>query len=70
MFLSAVSILFGVILTLVLQYYVLLVYFKKSPVVEPPNKPKEEVYSLPEVSIFHFSYALTTNCITISKFRL
>lgn len=50
LFLSLISILFGAILTLVLQYYVLLVYFKKNPVAEPPNKPKTDVYTLPEVS--------------------
>lgn len=49
LFLSGVSILFGVILTIVLQYYVLLVYFKKNPVAEPPRKLKSEQYSLPEV---------------------
>lgn len=49
LFLSGVSVLFGVILTLVLQYYVLLVYFKKNPVVEPPRKLETEEYSLPEV---------------------
>lgn len=49
LFLSGVSILFGVILTLVLQYYALLVYFKKNPVAEPPRKLKTEEYSLPEV---------------------
>lgn len=52
LFLSLISILFGAILTLILQYYVLLVYFKKNPVVEPPNKPKTDVYNLPEVSPF------------------
>ncbi|GJQ73115.1 hypothetical protein Trydic_g1744 [Trypoxylus dichotomus] len=45
---SAVSILFGIILTLVIQYYVLLKYFNKNPVVEAPKKINEEAYTLPE----------------------
>lgn len=49
LFLSAVSILFGIILTLVIQYYVLLKYFNKSPIVEAPKKINEEAYTLPEV---------------------
>lgn len=55
LFLSLISILFGAILTLVLQYYVLLVYFKKNPKVEPPTKQtKTDVYALPEVSGYTF----------------
>lgn len=60
LFLSLISILFGVILTLVLQYYVLLVYFKKNPMVGPPNKQiKTDVYALPEVSFSTFSEIVT-----------
>lgn len=56
LFLSAISILFGAILTLILQYYVLLVYFKKNPVAERPNKPRTDVYSLPDVSSFSVDF--------------
>lgn len=51
LFLSLIFIIIGVILTLVLQYYVLFVYFKRKPVVEPPSKqPKLDTYALPDVS--------------------
>lgn len=48
LFLSVVSILIGIILTLVVQYYVLLKYFNKNPEASPPKQPYSEVCSLPE----------------------
>lgn len=49
LFLSGVSIIFGIILTLVLQYYVILKYFNKNPLVTTPKKFNIQVYDLPEV---------------------
>lgn len=48
-FLSCVSIIFGIILTLVVQYYVILKYFNKSPLVTTPKKFNIQVFDLPEV---------------------
>lgn len=48
LFLSFVSIFFGIILTLVVQYYVLVRYFQKSPIASVPKKFSTEAYSLPE----------------------
>ncbi|XP_022900030.1 PDZ domain-containing protein 8 [Onthophagus taurus] len=47
-FLTTVSLLFGIILTLVVQYYVLVKCFNKNPLAEKPEKLREEVFSLPE----------------------
>ncbi|XP_072392381.1 PDZ domain-containing protein 8 [Diabrotica undecimpunctata] len=47
-FLACVSVLFGIILTLSVQYYVLYVYLKKSPVAKPPVTKNTAEYSLPQ----------------------
>ncbi|KAF5281441.1 hypothetical protein FQA39_LY17795 [Lamprigera yunnana] len=48
LFLSVISILIGIIITLVVQYYVLLKYFDRNPQASPPKKPHSEICSLPE----------------------
>uniref|UniRef100_A0A1Y1LUY4 PDZ domain-containing protein n=2 Tax=Photinus pyralis TaxID=7054 RepID=A0A1Y1LUY4_PHOPY len=48
LFLSMISIIIGIIVTLVVQYYVLIKYFDKNPTASPPKKPHAEVFSLPE----------------------
>lgn len=52
MFLVFLSFLIGIIVTLVVQYYILYSYFKRSPEVTP-NERKEGAtdYVLPEVHI-------------------
>ncbi|XP_068910314.1 PDZ domain-containing protein 8 [Tenebrio molitor] len=47
-FVVFVSFLIGIIVTLVVQYYILYSYFKTSPVVEPSEKQSPTDYSLPE----------------------
>ncbi|KAK9882847.1 hypothetical protein WA026_023545 [Henosepilachna vigintioctopunctata] len=47
-FLSCISILVGIIITLVVQYYLLYAYFKKSPLAKSHEKAETEDYSLPE----------------------
>ncbi|KAJ8977988.1 hypothetical protein NQ317_004532 [Molorchus minor] len=42
------NILFGIVLTLVVQYYILYVYLKKGPVAKPPLIKNPGDYSLPE----------------------
>ncbi|XP_044760980.1 PDZ domain-containing protein 8 isoform X2 [Coccinella septempunctata] len=46
-FLSCVSIVLGIVITLVVQYYILYAYFKKSPLAKSPEKPTSD-YFLPE----------------------
>lgn len=53
-FLGCISVLFGVILTLTVQYYILYVYLKKGPIVKPTLQKNSVDYSLPEVSNIHF----------------
>lgn len=51
LFLGCISVLFGVILTLTVQYYILYVYLKKGPVAKPDLKKTSLIdYSLPQVS--------------------
>ncbi|CAH1980630.1 unnamed protein product [Acanthoscelides obtectus] len=48
LFLVCISVLFGVILTLAVQYYILYVYLKKEPVAKPSQRPNSIEYKLPE----------------------
>ncbi|KAJ8936902.1 hypothetical protein NQ318_010929 [Aromia moschata] len=48
LFLGCISVLFGIILTLGVQYYILYVYLRKSPVAKPLLRKDSEDYSLPE----------------------
>lgn len=59
LFLSGVSIIFGIILTLVLQYYVILKYFNKNPLVTTPKKFNIQTYDLPEVNITNFVFKVS-----------
>lgn len=56
LFLSGVSIIFGVILTLVLQYYVILRYFNNNPIANAPKKFNIQEYDLPEVNLKLLTY--------------
>ncbi|XP_018569402.1 PDZ domain-containing protein 8 [Anoplophora glabripennis] len=47
-FLGCISVLFGIILTLSVQYYILYIYLKKSPVAKPSLRRNSVDYSLPE----------------------
>lgn len=49
-FWGCISVLFGVILTLTVQYYILYVYLKKGPIAKPIPQKNSVDYSLPEVS--------------------
>lgn len=49
-FLSCISVLIGVILTLTVQYYILYIYLKKAPIAKPTVQKNPLNYSLPEVS--------------------
>ncbi|XP_045460736.1 PDZ domain-containing protein 8 isoform X1 [Harmonia axyridis] len=46
-FLSLVSVVLGIVITLVVQYYIFYAFFKKSPLAKTPEKPTTN-YSLPE----------------------
>lgn len=47
-FLSCVSIILGIVITLFVQYYLLYVYFKKIPVAKEPGRSASPAYALPE----------------------
>lgn len=47
--LIVISVCVGIVLTVVVQYYVLVRYFNKGPIAETPKKLNTEAYSLPEV---------------------
>ncbi|KAL3280381.1 hypothetical protein HHI36_017868 [Cryptolaemus montrouzieri] len=47
-FLFCIAVLLGIIMTLVVQYYLLYAYFKKSPLAKSPEKPGSSDYFLPE----------------------
>lgn len=49
-FLSCISVLIGVILTLTVQYYILYIYLKKAPIAKHTVQKNPLDYSLPEVS--------------------
>ncbi|XP_065156770.1 PDZ domain-containing protein 8 isoform X2 [Atheta coriaria] len=46
--LIVISVCVGIVLTVVVQYYVLVRYFNKGPIAETPKKLNTEAYSLPE----------------------
>lgn len=56
-FLSCISVLFGIILTLCVQYYVIYIYLKKSPQVKCIERPNLfNDYNLPEVTELKFYF--------------
>lgn len=65
-FLSCVSVLFGMILMIFLQYCVLLKYFKQSPKADIPRKPFTEAFCLPEV-IFCLFFVFVCNFFEVKK---
>lgn len=50
-FVALISVMFGIILTLSVQYYIFYIYLKKSPVATIASQKKTFDYFLPEVSI-------------------
>lgn len=50
-FVALISMFFGIILTLCVQYYIFYVYLRKSPLVSSSAHKKSFDYTLPNVSI-------------------
>lgn len=48
---AVVSLMFGIILTISVQYYIFYIYLKKSPVATIVSQKKTFDYFLPEVSV-------------------
>lgn len=68
-FWGCVSVLFGVILTLTVQYYILYVYLKKGPIAKPTVQKNSVDYSLPEVSFVTFVMITNLNCLFFRQLR-
>lgn len=65
-FVAVISVMFGIILTLSVQYYIFYIYLKKSPVATIVSQKKTFDYFLPEVSIGSFCYNVYLDCFCFS----
>lgn len=54
LFLCLTSIILGICITLAVQWYIFQKYMSTIPYIGPPETPKTEPFSLPQVSILLF----------------